>query len=173
MMKSVFSAMLVVAFAAGCASDTSSPESAAAAAAPARHAQLFQTEDYQVRVVTLAEGLVYPYSFDFLPDGSVLIAQLNGEMRLFRDGEDAAQPITGIPKVYYIPGRGGLMDLQLHPKFAENRWVYFTYDRPGERGASPAGHGGPRTANGHWDGKDILRPNAGGRNAGNSAPYWL
>lgn len=171
MMKSVFSAMLVVAFAAGCASDTSSSESAAAAAAPARDAQLFQTEDYQVRVVTLAEGLVYPYSFDFLPDGSVLIAQLNGEMRLFRDGEDAAQPITGIPKVYYIPGRGGLMDLQLHPKFAENRWVYFTYDRPGERGASPVVARGTLNGNRLSDVKDILATNAWGKYDGHLGAY--
>ena len=94
--------------------------------------KVFQTKDYQIRVTTVTEGLSYPYSFTFLPDGTMLIAQLNGQLRVVRNGKLAPEVISGVPKVHYVPGRGGLMDLALHPKFAQNHWVYFTYDKPGE-----------------------------------------
>src|SRR5262245_795080 len=100
--------------------------------------KVFQTKDYQIRVTTVTAGLSYPYSFTFLPDGAILIAQLNGQLRIVRNGKLVMEPISGAPKVHYVPGRGGLMDLALHPKFSENHWVYFTYDKPGEKGATPA-----------------------------------
>jgi glucose/arabinose dehydrogenase len=133
--------------------------------------KVFQTKDYQIRVVTLTENLSYPYSFVFLPDGSMLIAQLNGQLRLFRNGKLDPEPITGIPKVHYVPGRGGLMDLALHPKFAQNHWVYFTYDKEGEKGATPAL--GRATLNGNklTEVKDIVVPDAWGHEDGHLGAY--
>src|SRR5262245_36456185 len=62
--------------------------------ADATGGKVVQTKDYQIRVATLAEGLSYPYSFVFLPDGSMLIAQLNGQLRMFRNGKLVPEPIT-------------------------------------------------------------------------------
>jgi aldose sugar dehydrogenase len=98
----------------------------------------FETADYRIRVVTLVEGLSYPYSFAFLPDGSILLNKLEGRMRMIRDGKLVPEPIGGIPKVHYAPGRGGLMDIALHPNFAQNHLVYFTYDKAGEKGSTQA-----------------------------------
>ncbi len=149
-------AILILTVLPGCASESATPESKPDAAAPAT-GPVFQTSDYQVRAVTLAEGLVYPYSFTFLPDGTVLIAQLNGQLRIFRNGSLASETISGIPAVHYVPGRGGLMDITLHPKFAENHWVYFTYDKPGERGtAAPTVARGTLNGNELTDVTDIL-----------------
>jgi aldose sugar dehydrogenase len=151
--------VLIVMLAAGCASESTSPAAtpASAADAPASPAaKIFQTKDYQIRVVTLAEGLAYPYSLTFLPDGTILIPQLNGQLRVFRNGSLAAETISGIPEVHYVPGRGGLMDITLHPKFAENHWVYFTYDKPGERGATPTVARGTLNGNQLTEVTDIL-----------------
>src|SRR5262245_51416330 len=76
----------------------------------------FDTRDYKIRVVTVTEGLKYPYSFLFLPDGSILVNELEGRMRVVRDGKLDPQPISGVPQVHYVAGRGGLMDIIVHPK---------------------------------------------------------
>jgi aldose sugar dehydrogenase len=133
--------------------------------------KVVQTKDYQIRVATLAEGLSYPYSFVFLPDGSMLIAQLNGQLRMFRNGKLVPEPITGVPKVHYVPGRGGLMDLALHPKFAQNRWVYFTYDKEGPKGATPAVGRGTLNGNQLTEVKDIVVPDAWGHEDGHLGAY--
>src|SRR4029453_14229435 len=74
----------------------------------------FDTRDYKIRVVKVTEGLKYPYSFLFLPDGSILVNELEGRMRIIRDGKLDPQPISGLPQVHFTAGRGGLMDIILH-----------------------------------------------------------
>jgi aldose sugar dehydrogenase len=148
-MKYAFVAVFMFALA-GCATETASPENAAEAApTDAAAGRVFETKDYRIRVVPVAEGLTFPYTMTFLPDGGILVAELPGRLRLVRDGKLVPEPIGGIPQVHYAPGRGGFMDLALHPKFAENRMVYFTYDKPGEKGAAPA------IGRGVFDGKQL------------------
>jgi aldose sugar dehydrogenase len=167
----IFTVMLL-ALTAGCSSESAAPEPAATPSVSADlPSQTFQTKDYQIRVVTLAQGLVYPYSFTFLPDGSMLIPQLNGQLRVFRNGKLEAESISGTPQVHYVPGRGGLMDIQLHPKFAENHWVYFTYDKPGEKGATPAVGRGTLNGNQLTDVTDIVVPEAWGKENGHLGAY--
>jgi glucose/arabinose dehydrogenase len=102
-------------------------------------ARIFQTASYEIRVVTVAEGLVRPYSVAFLPDGDMLVTELEGRLRrVRRNGEVVSDPISGIPEVVNDMGESGLMDLALHPDFSENHWVYFTYNKAGERGATMA-----------------------------------
>lgn len=173
-MKYVSSLVLIVALAAGCAgTETANPEKApdAAASAPALPSQMFQTADYAIRVVTLSQDLSYPYSFTFLPDGTMLIAQLNGQLRVFRNGTLEPEAISGIPEVHYVPGRGGLLDITLHPKFAENHWIYFSYDKPGELGATPAVGRGTLNGNQLTDVTDILVPDAWGKADGHLGSY--
>jgi glucose/arabinose dehydrogenase len=49
--------------------------------------KLFDTKDYKIRVVTIAENLVYPYCFTFLPDGRALVVESEGRLRVIRDGK--------------------------------------------------------------------------------------
>ena len=100
--------------------------------------KMFNTAEYRIRVVTIAEGLNYPYSFTFLPDKSILVNEMDGHLRIIRDGKLDPQPITGAPTPQFVAGRGGLMDIALHPKFADNHLVYFTYDKQGEKGSTQA-----------------------------------
>jgi glucose/arabinose dehydrogenase len=92
---------------------------------------LFDTaEQHKIRVSVVTKGLEHPWSLVFLPDGSMLVAERPGRLRVIRDGKLDPRPIPGVPAVKLI-GNSGLMDVALHPKFAENKLVYFTYNKPG------------------------------------------
>jgi hypothetical protein len=100
-------------------------------------AQEFQTEKHKVRVVTIAKGLSHPWGMVFLPDGRMLVTERPGRMRLVGSDGRISPPIAGVPEVY-ARGQGGLLDVTLHPGFAGNRLVYFTYAEPGPGGAGTA-----------------------------------
>jgi aldose sugar dehydrogenase len=105
---------------------------AVAVAAPlAAQSGTFASQDHSYRVVTVAEGLQNPWGMAFLPDGDILVTERPGRLRLVRGGVVQPQPIEGIPAVRAI-GQGGLLDVALHPRFAENRLVYLSYSKPGE-----------------------------------------
>ena len=78
------------------------------------------TEQARVRVVTLTDALVQPWALTFLPDGDILITERGGRLRLIHEGRLASGSIGGIPPVD-TRTQDGLMDLALHPRFAQNR----------------------------------------------------
>ncbi len=78
------------------------------------------------RVEEVVGGLDHPWSMAWLPDGDMLITERGGQIRLVRDGNLVRQPVTGAPRVF-ASGQGGLMEISLHPDFADNRWIYLTY----------------------------------------------
>jgi len=89
-------------------------------------------EQHKIRVSIVARGLVHPWSLVFLPDGNMLVTERPGRLRIIRDGKLDRQPISGVPKVFLM-GNSGFMDLALHPKFAENKLVYFSYNKAGDK----------------------------------------
>jgi len=80
----------------------------------------------RIKVSVVARGIQNPWGMAFLPNGNILVAQKVGGIRIIRDGELDARIVSGTPEVQVASG-GGLMDLALHPDFANNRLVYFTY----------------------------------------------
>ena len=123
-------------------------------------------EQHKIRVVVVTRGLSHPWSLAFLPDGAMLIAERPGQLRLVRNGKLDPTPVAGVPAVR-TDGNGGLMDVALHPRFAENHLVYFTYTKPVENGK-----GTPALARGRLDGsklsdvKDLVVPDAYEGNGG-------
>jgi len=101
--------------------------------------------------IFVTKGLNQPWSMAFLPDGGILITERPGRLRIFRNGRLDPNPIAGLPQVQ-ANGLAGLMDLALHPRFSENKWVYFTYHKP------PAtGNAGVITlARATWDGTALV-----------------
>jgi glucose/arabinose dehydrogenase len=83
------------------------------------------------RTTTILEGLERPWSMAWLPDGAMLITERPGRLRIARNGKLEPQEITGVPTVFAV-GQGGLMDVSLHPNFAENRLIYLTYSHGNE-----------------------------------------
>jgi len=97
---------------------------------------IFDTaEQHKIRVVVVTKGLSHPWSLAFLPGGNMLVTERAGQLRMIRDGVLDAQPLAGVPKVNAVRN-AGLFDIVLHPKFAANRLIYFTYSKPGEDGKS-------------------------------------
>jgi glucose/arabinose dehydrogenase len=97
-------------------------------------AQTFTSERHEFRVTTVARGLVHPWSLAFLPNGDMLVTERVGRLRIIRNGELRPMPVAGVPEVA-LGGQGGLLDIALHPKFAENRLIYLSYAAAGEGGS--------------------------------------
>lgn len=81
----------------------------------------------EARLETVVAGLDRPWSFEFLNDDEIIITEINGTMRRFdrRAGELTA--IAGVPEVAAGQQQTGLLDVALHPDFADNRRLYFSY----------------------------------------------
>jgi aldose sugar dehydrogenase len=92
-------------------------------------------EGQRIRVVVVTKGLSYPYSMTWLPDGSMLVSERMGKLRIIRNGKLDPNPVAGVPPNYGagesgLPGAvHGLMDIVLHPQFAQNRFVYLNYTK--------------------------------------------
>jgi aldose sugar dehydrogenase len=79
---------------------------------------------YQITPV-VAE-LEHPWGMAWLPNGEILVTERPGRIRRIRQGQLDPTPISGVPDVF-ASGQGGLLDIAVHPQFAQNRLVYFTY----------------------------------------------
>ena len=97
-------------------------------------AQDIRSEEHAFRVVKLVQGLEHPWSVAFLPDGRMLVTERPGRLRVVSSGKLDPQPIAGVPEVV-AQGQGGLFDIVLHPRFAENSLVYFSYNGRGPGGS--------------------------------------
>jgi glucose/arabinose dehydrogenase len=78
------------------------------------------------RAVRVAGGLERPWGIAWLPDGRALITERAGRLRILKDGVLEPEPVRGVPEVL-AEGQGGLLDVSVHPRFGETRWVYLTY----------------------------------------------
>jgi glucose/arabinose dehydrogenase len=86
----------------------------------------------RIRAVPIATGLVHPWSIAFLPDGkTMLVSEQPGRLRIIRDGVLDPQPVWTAPAG---SGNDKLHFVAVHPQFAQNHWVYFSYPKQGERG---------------------------------------
>ncbi len=111
-----------------CGGGQKEAEPQANASAPQAAAE--QATDGKPFVVTEVAKFNEPWAMTFLPDGRLLVTEKKGAIKVYTIGGEA-HDITGVPEVAY-QGQGGLGDIVLHPKFAENRWVYISYAEPGD-----------------------------------------
>ncbi len=78
------------------------------------------------RMEVLVEGLEHPWAADWLPDGTMLVTERPGRLRVVRDGVLLSTPVSGVPPVL-AQGQGGLLDVSVHPGFEETGWIYLTH----------------------------------------------
>ena len=103
----------------------------------------------------IAQGLASPWSMVFLPGGKdILVSERAGRLRIIRDGVLDPQPVWVMPpepldKDSTKPTADRLHMLALHPQFAQNGLVYFSYHKWGERGHTLA------VARGRFDGTSL------------------
>ena len=101
------------------------------------------------RIIPVVGGLVNPWSLTFLPNGDMLVTEKPGRLRVVRNGTLDPQPIAGVPQVW-ATGQGGLLEVLPHPRFSENQFLYLTYSKPCEKGATTA------LLRGRFDGKALV-----------------
>lgn len=101
---------------------------------------------HDYRVVTVAEGLVNPWSMTWLPNGDMLVTERPGRLRIIRGGRLLPDPVAGVPEVR-TGGQGGLLDVVPHPDFATNRWLYLSYAKPNADGSQ----GTTAVIRGRWE----------------------
>lgn len=93
-----------------------------------------QTEEHTIKVTRLLDGLNHPWALAFLPDGRKLVTERRGTLRVVSaDWKLQREPVSGLPRVAQH-GQGGLMDIALHPRYAETGWIYLSYAAQGEGG---------------------------------------
>jgi glucose/arabinose dehydrogenase len=85
---------------------------------------------HDYRVVTIAEGLIQPWSIAFLPGGDMLVTERPGRLRIIRNGKLLPQPVEGLPAIFTGNNQAGLLEVMPHPSFATNRMLYLTYSKP-------------------------------------------
>ena len=108
-------------------------------AGAAAQSPTMRSADHDYRIVTVAEGLIHPWSIAPLPNGDILVTERPGRLRIIRDGALLPDAVAGVPTVL-AEGQGGLLEVAAHPDFASNRLIYLTYSMPiaGEEGATTA-----------------------------------
>ncbi len=101
----------------------------------AAQAERFGTEHHDIEVSVVADGLSHPWGLAFLPGGDILVTERRGALRVVRDGVLLPDPVAGLPAIDQH-GQGGLLDVTLHPDYADNRLVYLSYAGRGDDGYS-------------------------------------
>ncbi len=97
----------------------------------------FRTNHYDLRVVTVARGLEHPWGLAWLPDGSMLVTEREGRLRVVGADGAVSAPVEGLPEIA-VNGQGGLLDILVDPDFTTNRTIYFSFAEPGDGGAGTA-----------------------------------
>ena len=125
--------------------------------------RVFESERQRFRLTVVTRGLEHPWSLAFLPDGTMLVTERPGRLRVIRDGTLDPAPVSGVPEVA-AAGQGGLLDVLPHPRFRENRLVYLSYAGTGRGGAGTEVVRG-RLSAGRLEGLETIfavRPKSGG-----------
>lgn len=106
----------------------------------------------RIQLSVVARGLSHPWGIVFLPNGDMLVTERPGRVRVLRGGVLAPEPVADLSKLSVDV----LFDIALHPKFADNGWVYLTYMKKGPNPSGKAGYWATTAlARGKWDGKTL------------------
>jgi len=103
---------------AGCGQQNSAPA--------ANQSYSTEKDGVKFRVEVVASGLQVPWAFAWLPNGDMLFTERPGRVRIIQKGTLVKDPVFTVPDVEPT-GESGLMDISLHPNFAQNNYVYLAY----------------------------------------------
>ena len=86
-----------------------------------------RTEYQAIKLERIAGDLEHPWSLDFLPDGRLIVTERPGQLSIV-DSDGSITQVSGTPSVSAI-NQGGLLEVLLHPEFADNGLIYLTYSK--------------------------------------------
>lgn len=100
--------------------------------------EIIQSRDLSFTIETVVDNMDVPWGLAFLPGDDLLITERDGDFYRF----SAASGLTKIEDVPQVVarGQGGLMDIEIHPDFENNRFIYLSYSKkePGGNKATTA-----------------------------------
>lgn len=111
-------------------------------------ADVYEAGNVRVQLAVIAKNLEHPWSLTFLPDGSQLVTERAGRLRVIRDGTLVREAVTGLPELA-VAGQGGLLDVILHPEFEDNQTLFLSYAHRNSNGMTT------RVASARFDDKDL------------------
>jgi len=88
--------------------------------------QVVKSEKQTFKIEVVAREIETPWGLAFLPDGRLLVTERPGRLRVIQKGKLLADTVTGTPKVWEKQD-GGLLDVEVHPEYAKNGWIYLSY----------------------------------------------
>src|SRR5690554_1965564 len=100
-----------------------------------RLSEAIDTEKASFHIDTIYSELENPWGLAWLPDGRMLVNERAGEILVFQGDQYTGEKLVGFPTTY-TRGQSGLLDIQIHPDYEENGWIYVTYAKPGTGGGS-------------------------------------
>jgi glucose/arabinose dehydrogenase len=106
----------------------------------------------RVHVTVITKGLDHPWGMAILPNGDMLVTERAGRLRVIRKGVLDPTPISGLPQIRVL-SLGGLLDIALHPNYAQNHLIYLAYSKPGDPDPTNSTLAVFRAK---WDGGDAL-----------------
>ncbi|WP_143960829.1 PQQ-dependent sugar dehydrogenase [Litoribacter populi] len=98
-----------------------------------------ETEETNIKITKVVDGLENAWGIDWLPDGRMLITERPGRF-LIMDGDNIHR-LRNLPEIDLFEddktpdeggNQGGLLDVAVHPDYQNNGWIYFTYSSPGD-----------------------------------------
>jgi glucose/arabinose dehydrogenase len=90
--------------------------------------QIVKSEKQTFAFEVVAKDLETPWGIAFLPDGRLLVTERPGRLRIVEKGK-VLPAVTGTPEVW-VRQDGGLFDVEVHPQYAKNGWIYLSYSEP-------------------------------------------
>lgn len=84
---------------------------------------------HRFRVEKIIGGLDHPWGVEKLPDGRFLITERRGQLLMVSADGSKKTTVPGVPPVF-AQGQGGLLDVTLHPDYADNGWIYLAFSKP-------------------------------------------
>ena len=85
-----------------------------------------KTEKETFRIETFVDGFDIPWGMAFLPNKDLIVSDRNGSLWLVNYKSKTRTQIIGVPEVRY-KGQGGLLDVQVHPDFINNNFIYIGF----------------------------------------------
>lgn len=104
-----------------------------------------ESERQAFRFEVVARGLDTPWGIAFLPGGDMLVTERPGALRIVERGVLRPDPVAGTPTPWTVQD-GGLLDVEVHPEYASNGWIYLSYAAPGPGNASASAPGEGQTS---------------------------
>jgi aldose sugar dehydrogenase len=97
----------------------------------------------------IAHSLGVPWGMSLLPNNTMLISQRNAKLSLLNLATNELISISGLPEIK-VEGQGGLFDVVLSPDYANNGWIFFSYNKKVE------GQGATTLARAKLDGNTLV-----------------